>query len=152
MRIHTVDQRSLLPASRLISSLLIQTVHKPPFLSLPGAESEFLVDMLCVHGLRIVGCVYQAVQCGRRCWSGSGACSLCMRSVSCSLDTGLQQCAVDDQLTAVYRVQSAYILAVSSVIEVWRQRAATAFSLRNSWPSRGMATTQAQVGIRACIA
>ena len=90
----------------MISGLLIQTVHKPPFLSLPGAESEFLVDMLCVHGLRIVGCVYQAVQCGRRCWSGSGACLLCMCSVSCSLDTGLQQCAV-------YRVQSAYILAVS---------------------------------------
>ena len=32
-------------------------------------------------------------------------------------------------------------------VEVWRQRAATAFSLRNSWPSRGMATTQTQVGI-----
>ena len=31
---------------------------------------------------------------------------LCMCSVSCSLDTGLQQCAV-------YRVQSAYILPVS---------------------------------------
>ena len=98
------------------------------------------------------GCVYQAVRCGRRCWSGSGACSLCMCSAPCSLDAGLQQCAVDDQLTAVYRVQSACILAVSSVIEVWRQRAATAFSLRNSWPSRGMATTQAQVGIHACTA
>ena len=37
-------------------------------------------------------------------------------------------------------------------VEVWRQRAATAFSLRNSWPSRGMATTQTQVGIHACTA
>ncbi len=37
-------------------------------------------------------------------------------------------------------------------VEVWRQRAATAFSLRNSWPSRGMATTQTQVGINACTA
>ena len=145
MRIHTVDQRSLLPASRLISGLLIQTVHKPPFLSLPGAESEFLVDMLCVHGLRIVGCVYQAVQCGRRCWSGSGACSLCMCSVSCSLDTGLQQCAVDSSLPCSVCVHPGRV-------EVWRQRAATAFSLRNSWPSRGMATTQTQVGIHACTA
>ena len=37
-------------------------------------------------------------------------------------------------------------------VEVWRQRAATAFSLRNSWPSRCMATTQTQVGIHACTA
>ena len=98
------------------------------------------------------GCVYQVIT--RPCSAGvvAGAdqelaCSACVQRRV--LWTPVCNSV---QLTAVYRVQSACILAVSSVIEVWRQRAATAFSLRNSWPSRGMATTQAQVGIHACTA